>query len=304
MKTDNHVAVIGGGTMGVGIAASFCAGGWETHIVEPADAQAAAVPGKLRDCLDQLEASGCEDRLNVVAEIEDLPWDSITLVVEAVSENLELKQAIFARAEALSRPDCAITSNSSSYPISEIGKGLNSQNRMAGLHYFMPAHLIPLVEVVSSVHTDPEVAERLLDVMSALNKRPVLVKKDIPGFLANRIQHALMREAIYMVEQGIASPEDVDAAVQLSFGIRYIGAGPLLQKDMSGLDVQNSAARRIYPDLCNASEPSPYMQGLVADGHLGVKSGKGFFSWTSDQIAKQESRYKTALIKALQIIRG
>ncbi|MCK5446142.1 MAG: 3-hydroxyacyl-CoA dehydrogenase [Rhodospirillaceae bacterium] len=290
--------------MGAGIAASFCAGDWITHVAETNAMQAETIPGNVQNCLEQLEATDCARNLNVATDIAALPWDKITIVVEAVSENLELKQKIFAQVETLCRPDAAITSNSSSYPISEIGKGLASQNRMAGLHYFMPAHLIPLVEVVSSVHTDPQVGKYLCDVIEALNKRPVWVKKDIPGFLANRIQHALMREAIFMVEQGIASPEDVDAAVQLSFGIRYVGAGPLLQKDFSGIDVQNSAASRIYPDLCNASEPSPYMQQLVADGNIGVKSGKGFYSWTKDQITKQKTRYEEALISALKIIRG
>lgn len=304
MTTEHHVAVIGGGTMGAGIAASFCAGGRTTYVVEPGAAQADALPEKVGTCLQQLDAPEFLGQLKIVSDVSDLPWHEIGLVVEAVSESLDLKQKIFAQVEQLCRPDCVITSNSSSYPISEIGEGLNSQHRMAGLHYFMPAHLIPLVEIVCSVHTDPKIAKNLCDQIAALNKRPVLVKKDIPGFLANRIQHALMREAIYMVEQEIASPEDVDAAVQLSFGIRYIGAGPLLQKDMSGLDVQNSAAHRIYPDLCNATAPSPYMQQLVANGDLGVKTGKGFFSWTADQIAKQKNRYENALMQALKIVRG
>lgn len=290
--------------MGAGIAASFCAGGWITHVVEANPDQAKGISGKVQICLEQLEATNFANHLRVSTNMNTLPWDEVSIVVEAVSENLELKQKVFIDVEQLCRPDTVITSNSSSHPISLIGQGLASQNRMAGLHYFMPAHLIPLVEIVSSIHTNIEVAEYLRDVMTALNKRPVLVKKDIPGFLANRIQHALMREAIYMVEQDIASPEDVDAAVQLSFGIRYIGAGPLLQKDFSGLDVQYSAAKIIYPELCNTAVPSSLLQNLVTDGHVGVKSGKGFYSWTKNQIDIQKKRYDTALLAALKIIKS
>lgn len=299
-----EAVVIGGGTMGAGIAAVFCAGNWTTHVVETVEATATTLPQRVSACLQQMGKAGGEKNLSVNTELGSLPWEEVSVVLECVSEDLALKKKIFASVEKLCLPETPITSNSSSYPISEIGQGLASQHRMAGLHFFMPAHLIPLVEVVSSKETSRETADYLCGLMTSLNKHPVWVKKDIPGFLANRIQHALMREAIYMVEQGIASPEDVDAAVRLSFGVRYVGAGPLLQKDFSGLDVQYSAAERIYPDLCNSIEPSPYLKNLVNANQIGVKTHKGFYEWNDDKIEVDKKRYETSLIQALAIIKN
>jgi 3-hydroxybutyryl-CoA dehydrogenase len=202
----------------------------------------------------------------------------------------------------LSLPEVPLTSNSSGFPIHAIGKGLETRSRMLGLHFFMPAHLVPLVEVISSEATSSNLAAEVYDLMKKLGKKPVLVKKDIPGFLANRIQHALMREALSLVEKGIATPEDVDDAVRYGFGFRYIASGPLRQKDLTGLDTQYSAGVTIYPDLCNDSNPSPYLRDKVAAGHLGIKTRKGFYEWTDKEIAKFKADYEKALMKALEIM--
>jgi len=220
-----------------------------------------------------------------------------------VTEDLALKQKLFAEMETLARPDCALTSNSSSFPISEIGKGLKTQNRMMGLHFFMPAHLIPLVEVVSSVQTDPKEAERVGAVMKALGKRPVQVRKDVIGFLGNRIQGALMREALWLIEQGVASPEDIDATVRLSFGFRYAAAGPIVQKEHSGWDTTCAVAKIIWPDLCNAKGPPPVLQKNVDEGRIGFKTKRGFFEWNDESMAKERARYERALRKCLEIFR-
>jgi 3-hydroxybutyryl-CoA dehydrogenase len=173
---------------------------------------------------------------------------------------------------------------------------------MLGLHFFMPAHLAPLVEVICSEATEPRLAGEVYDLMKRLGKKPVLLKRDIPGFLANRIQHALMREALSLVEKGIATPEDVDDAVRYGFGFRYIASGPLRQKDLTGLDTQYAAGVAIYPDLCNDSSPSPYIRDKVAAGHLGIKTRKGFYEWGEKEIAKFKASYEEALAKALEIM--
>ena len=202
--------------MGVGIIAMFIGGGWKVDVVSRSastrDGLAAATAKALAGMGKPTDTSG----LKTFATLPEADWSKIDVAVETVTEDLALKQKLFAEMEALARPDCALTSNSSSFPISEIGKGLKTQSRMMGLHFFMPAHLIPLVEVVSSVHTDPKEAERVGAIMKELGKRPVQVRKDVIGFLGNRIQGALMREALWLIEQGVASPEDVDATVRLS----------------------------------------------------------------------------------------
>lgn len=300
---NRNVLIIGGGTMGVGIAAIFSAGGWTVHIVESDPGQAAAIPQRLATCLDQL-GSGLRPEPDVEDKLDGVAWDTIGLVIECVPEDLGLKQQTFALVENFCRPDALVTSNSSSFPISVIAEGLSSRNRMAGLHFFMPAHLIPLVEVISGEHTDPAVAMRLCELMASLGKRPVHVRKDIPGFLANRIQHALMREALALAEEGIASPEDIDAAVQYGFGMRYLGAGPFLQKDIAGLDVHHAAATTIYPSLCNDDAPAALLRNRVEAGHLGMKTGKGFFEWTEDTTSSCRAKYEQALIRALKAIKG
>ncbi len=220
-----------------------------------------------------------------------------------MTEDLALKQRIFADMERLSRPGVPLTSNSSSFPISEIGKGLKTQDRMMGLHFFMPAHLIPLVEVVRSVHTDIALAEKVGTIMRDLGKRPVQVKKDVIGFLGNRIQGALMREALWLIEEGVASPEDIDATVRLSFGFRYAAAGPITQKEHSGWDTTCAVAKIIWPDLSNADGPPPVLQRNVDRGRIGFKTKGGFFDWDDASIAKERARYERALSKCLEIFR-
>jgi 3-hydroxybutyryl-CoA dehydrogenase len=302
LNEKRHAAVIGGGVMGADIAVVFASRGWSVHIVEPSGRTRETLPERINSGLHKLKAKG-KGSFFIASRMEEVPWEEIAIAVEAVPEKLEIKKEVFARMEGLSRPGVPLASNSSGFPISEIGKGLKTRSRMLGLHFFMPAHLAPLVEAVCSETTDPQLAEDVCSLMKQLGKKPVLVKKDIPGFLANRIQHALMREALSLVEQGIATPEDVDDAVRYGFGFRYVAAGPLRQKDLTGLDTQYSAGVTIYPDLCNDSSPSPSIREKVAAGHLGIKTHKGFYDWTDQRIAEFKENYENTLLKALEIMR-
>jgi 3-hydroxybutyryl-CoA dehydrogenase len=197
-----------------------------------------------------------------------------------------------------------LASNSSGFPISRIGEGLATQSRMLGLHFFMPAHLVPLVEVILSEQADPAIARAVHEFMAAVGCEPVTVGRDIPGFLANRLQHALMREAWSLIDRGIASPDDVDRAVRFGFGFRYVAAGPVLQKEHSGLDVTLAASGVVFPDLCNDPAPARVLRDTVAAGNLGMKSGRGFREWTPAQVAAEKLRYQQALSGALAILRS
>ena len=302
-QREHHALVLGGGTMGVGIIAMFIAGGWKVDVVSRSastrDGLAAATANALAAMGKPTDTRG----LRTFATLAEADWSKIDVAVETVTEDLPLKQKLFAEMEALARADCALTSNSSSFPISQIGKELKTQARMMGLHFFMPAHLIPLVEVVSSVQTDPKEAERVGAIMTALGKRPVQVRKDVIGFLGNRIQGALMREALWLIEQGVASPEDIDATVRLSFGFRYAAAGPIVQKEHSGWDTTCAVAKIIWPDLTNADGPPPILQKNVDEGRIGFKTGRGFFEWDDQSMAKERARYEHALRKCLEIFR-
>lgn len=304
MSDISKVVVVGGGTMGCAIAAMFDVAGWRVHVAESAAAARAAVPEKVRAARQALGVAGDAESLAVHGTLADIDWNGVAIVIECVFEDLALKQAVFAELEALCPAPTPLTSNSSSFPISRIGAGLATQRRMLGLHFFMPAHLVPAVEVVCSAVSDAAIAQQVSDIMRAVGKKPIRVKRDIPGFLANRIQHALMREAIALVEEDFASPEDVDAAVRYGFGFRYIAAGPLLQKDLAGIDIHCAAAATMYPYLRTDQTPSAYMRKLVDDGDIGVKSAslRGFYQWTPEQVAIEQQRYETALRKAALIL--
>jgi 3-hydroxybutyryl-CoA dehydrogenase len=302
-QSEQRALVLGGGTMGVGIIAMFLGGGWEVDVVSRSAATRDGLPAATARALHAMGKPTDTSSLVTYATLPEAPWSEIDIAVETVTEDLPLKQKLFAEMEALARPDCALTSNSSSFPISEIGKGLRTQSRMMGLHFFMPAHLIPLVEVVRSIHTDAALADKVGGIMSALGKRPVQVKKDVIGFLGNRIQAALMREALWLIEQGVASPADIDATVRLSFGFRYAAAGPIVQKEHSGWDTTCAVAKIIYPDLCNADGPPPILQRNVDEGRIGFKTGRGFFDWNDESIVKERARYERALRKCLEIFK-
>jgi 3-hydroxybutyryl-CoA dehydrogenase len=267
-------------------------------------------PGKTRDSLRErvaraiAELEGGKPEVSLHDTLRDVTWKDAGLVVESVSEDLALKQKIFAELEALAPADIALTSNSSSFPISDIARGLDSPQRMLGLHFFMPAHMVPLVEVVRSDASDPAVAQSVFELMRQLGRKPVMVAKDIPGFLANRMQHALMREAWSLIERGIATPEDVDIAVRYGFGFRYVAAGPILQKEMSGLDVNYLASSTVFPDLCNDAKPASKLAAKVKAGEIGMKSGKGFYDWPAEKIAAAKARYQSALKRGLEILKA
>jgi len=303
--TQLQVAVIGGGTMGRDIAATFAHAGARAHLVEPFAQAREAIPGRIGQTFDKLGAdTAARERVQVHASLDTILWPGIDLAIEAIPEQLEAKRALFADLERRARRDTPLASNSSAIGISKIGEGLATRDRMLNTHYFMPAHLVPAVEVVSSEATDPEVAERVCAMLRASGRVPVRVKRDIPGFLANRLQHALSREAFWLIEQGFCEPEDIDAAVRFGFGFRYIAAGPCLQRDHAGLEVHAAAGAEMYPHFNNAPTVSPALADRVAQGRLGMKTGEGFYRWTPETIEAERARYERTLAQAFEIIRA
>jgi 3-hydroxybutyryl-CoA dehydrogenase len=229
-------------------------------------------------------------------------WDDASIVIENLAENLALKQALFRELDTRVPAHIPLGSNSSSYPISNIAAGLSSRGRMFGTHFFMPAEIVPLVEVVLGADSDPVLGQQVCELFSAMKKKPVLVKRDIAGFLANRMQHALMREALSLIDAGIASPEDVDLAVRYSFGFRYAAVGPILQKEISGWDTTLRAGTEIYPTLCNTPTVPACLADLVAQGKIGMKSGEGFLKWTPETIKIAKAEYQRKLKAAFELL--
>jgi 3-hydroxybutyryl-CoA dehydrogenase len=288
--------------MGADVAAVCARGGCAVQVVEPTTERRALLPDYFVNTLTDLGYEHRTHLLSVAGTLEEVDWSDVDLVIECVPERVDIKQQLFAKLEQLANPEAVLASNSSSFPISEIAKGLKTAARMIGLHFFMPAHLVPCVEVVYGEKTSPMVGESLSRLMTACGMVPVTVKKDLPGFLANRLQHALSREAFDMVDAGIASLEDIDKAVRFGFGFRYLAAGPVMQRDHAGLEVHGAAGASIYPSLNNSPNIAKCLSDRVASGKLGMKTGEGFFPWTSETIKAERKRYESLLRAGLKLI--
>lgn len=297
------VIVIGTGIMGTGIVAGLIAQRIPTVLLgRNAQRCASAVQTATKIAAGLIGAQ--PDASIVEGGLIDawIAWDGASIVIETVAEDLALKQALFRDLDARVPAHIPLGSNSSSYPISKIAAGLATRRRMFGAHYFMPAEIVPLVEVVLGADSDPVLGRAVCGLFAAMNKKPVLVKKDIAGFLANRMQHALMREALSLIDAGIASPEDVDLAVRYSFGFRYAAAGPIMQKEISGWDTTLRAGTEIYPTLANTATVPACLAERVAQGKIGMKSGEGFLKWTPETTRTAKADYERKLKAALDLL--
>lgn len=294
--------VVGAGTMGADVAVVLARGGARVAVVDPSHEKRARLQEHVRAGLVSYGMPHRADSVLALPALHDVDWSEVNLVIECIPEVLLAKRGLFKQLVALAPAHTVLTSNSSSFPISSIAVGLSSQERMLGLHFFMPAHLVPLVEVVMGPQTNEELAQRLCSYMRGCGSVPVLVRKDRPGFLANRLQHALAREAFALIDDEVATAEDVDNAVRFGFGFRFLAAGPVLQRDHAGLDVHCAAAATIYPSLCNDSTPARALRDRVAAGRLGMKTGGGFYDWSEQQRQAERARYDQLLQQGLTLL--
>jgi 3-hydroxybutyryl-CoA dehydrogenase len=277
------IAVIGAGLMGHGIAQVFALAGHEVTVTDTVmknlDNLEVRVAANLRDLGDD------ETAVTRVRPCVDLgeAVRSADYVVEAVFEDLTLKQKLFAEIESYVRADTILASNTSVIPITSIMGGLKRRERAVGTHWWNPPFLVPLVEVIETQWTRPETVAWTMDLHRAAGKEPAHVKKDVPGFIGNRLQHALWREAISLVEQGICDAQTVDAVIKASFGRRLAVLGPLENADLVGTDLTLAVHNVVLPAIDNRPSASPHLQGLVAGGKLGFKSGEGFRKWSQEE---------------------
>jgi 3-hydroxybutyryl-CoA dehydrogenase len=279
------IAVIGAGLMGHGIAQVFALAGHEVTItdtiVQNLDTANTRIAANLRDLGDDERAV---ERVTPCFDLADAVRGA-DYVVEAVSENLALKQKLFAEIERHVRPDAILASNTSVIPITAIMQDLQRRERALGTHWWNPPFLVPLVEVIETQWTSAEAVAWTMALHQAAGKKPAHVKKDVPGFIGNRLQHALWREAISLVENGICDAETVDAVIKASFGRRIGVLGPLENADLVGTDLTLAIHETVLPAIDSRPGPSPYLEKLVADGKLGFKSGEGFRKWSAEDQA-------------------
>ena len=280
-----RITVIGAGLMGHGIAQVFAQGGHDVRVQDTYQPNLDTLRNRIRGNLRDLgEDVGAADRVHPVADLREAVAGA-DYVVEAALEDLPLKQKIFAVIEAHAPANAILASNTSVIPITRIMEGLRDRSRALGTHWWNPPFLVPLVEVIQTEWTDASAIDWTMALHRRLGKVAVHVKKDVPGFIGNRLQHALWREAISIVERGIADAETVDTVIKASFGRRIAVLAPLENADLVGTDLTLAIHQTVLPDIENSTAPSPLLEQLVAAGKLGFKSGEGFRAWTPEQQA-------------------
>ena len=294
----SKIAVIGAGLMGHGIAQVFALAGHDVTIYDSFAATLATAKERILTNLRDLgDDQNAVDRVTPEGDLAKAVRDA-DYVVEAVLEDLPLKQKLFAEIEPHARPDAILASNTSVIPITAIMQGLTRRERALGTHWWNPPYLVPLVEVIETQWTSAEAIAFTMKLHANAGKKPAHVKKDVPGFIGNRLQHALWREAISLVENGICDAETVDTVIKAAFGRRLAVLGPLENADMVGTDLTLAIHRTVLPDIDSRPGPSPYLEKLVKDGKLGFKSGEGFRKWSPEQQAALRSTVLQHLKKA------
>jgi 3-hydroxybutyryl-CoA dehydrogenase len=301
--TKPRIGVVGGGLMGHGIAYLFAASGHDVAVAEPSAAVRDAMPARLKVITDLLGTDpACLDRISVHEGLADAMKD-VGFVFEAAPEKLDLKRKIFAELESLVAPDAILASNSSAIPSTDIGLHLARRDRMVGTHFWNPPHLVPLVEVIQTEATSEETVKKTIDVLRDAGKKPVHVKRDIPGFIGNRLQHALKREAIAILADGVADAETIDTVVKDGFGARLAVLGPLEQSDLVGLELTLDIHETLIQHLDRTPGPHPLLRQKIAEGKLGMKTGEGFRRWTAqeaDAVRERLRRFLAGLAKSQQ----
>lgn len=304
-SNSENIAVIGAGMMGHGVAEIFASHGHRVSLVDVSDEILAKAVENIRSNLTLLAQNGIgniEDiestikRVNVTLDLEEAV-SKAQFVLEAVSENLDLKQQLFQKLDASCSSDTILATNTSVISITEIASKSVKRDRIVGTHFWNPPYLIPLVEVIKGEETSSRVVDLTADLLKSVGKYPVKVKKDVPGFVGNRLQHALWREAISIVEHGIADPATVDDVVKKGFGMRLPVLGPLENADMVGLDLTMQIHDYILKYIERSTEPSPLLKRKVEKGELGFSTGRGLQEWNEENIKQCKERFIKYLIR-------
>ncbi len=293
-----RIAVLGLGTMGHGIAQIFASNGHPVRCYDSAARARDTLKERIRNNMDQKARLGLSPgpdpeavlgRIEVVSELEPSVQEA-DFVVEAVREDLPTKKDLFKRLEDLVSGETILASNTSTFPMTEMSPGLRRPQRTLVTHWFNPPHIIPLVEVVPGHETSEETVGRTMDLLQRNGKLAIRLHKEVLGFLVNRIQAAVFREIWDLVEQGVATPEQVDQAVSASIGLRLAAAGPFEIADFAGLDITGHVFGHLLKEISSSRSLPPAVDRLVKEGRYGVKSGRGIYDYTPERIEERQSR--------------
>ncbi|WP_252235174.1 3-hydroxyacyl-CoA dehydrogenase family protein [Clostridium sp. ZS1] len=299
-----NIAVLGTGTMGHGIALLSARAGLNVKMYgrtdESLDRGISSIIASLNRLTIQgkLNESECQEiisRIKGVKTLEEVAKDT-DFIIESVAENLELKQNIFRKLDLICKPEVILASNTSGLSPTDIARNTTNPERVVIAHFWNPPQLIPLVEVVPGEKTNKDTVEKTVEWVNFIGKKAVKMEKECLGFIGNRLQLALLREAMYIVEKGWAEPEEVDKAMEYGHGRRLPVTGPLCSADLGGLDIFNNISSYLFKDLCSYTEPSKLMEEKVKDNKLGTKNGEGFYKWNKEEIEKKQRERTEVLL--------
>lgn len=302
------ISVLGAGTMGLSIAQFFAMKGHTVYLYNRTPANLEKAMRQIEENLHTLlsldmiakeEIRPVLGRIHGTSELEPCV-STADLVIENVAEKVELKKSIFSQLNRFCGPEVILASDTSSMNIFEFAE-VSHPERLIITHFFNPAYMMPLVELVRGPQTSDAVVAAVKQLMSASGKKPVVVNKVVPGFIVNRLTFSIFREAAYMVEQGWRSPEDIDAAVVSTYGPRYPFEGPFGLVDFAGADTYQKISEYLLPELCSSGEVPGLLRQLCEDGRLGVKSGQGFYDY--DDPAKANASRDQKIVRMIRAIR-
>jgi 3-hydroxybutyryl-CoA dehydrogenase len=295
-----NVAVLGTGNMGPGIALVFAGSGYKVAMWGPTEKDQQDGIGNFRANVDDMVREGLMTKagadethaLTTVTHILEDAAEDADFIVESIPEVLELKQDMFAELETMCKPDTIFASNTSTLLPTPLQEKVEHRDRVIVTHFWNPAYLVPLVEVCGSPVTSQETVGTTMGILKKIGNEPVLMRKEILGFIGNRIMHAMNREALALIDNGVCDPEDIDRVILSSFGPRFANLGPMEYLDFSGLDLIKSIQGYLYGDLDTTGGVLPVVERLVAEGKLGRKTGKGLFDWSRKEDRIRENRDK------------
>lgn len=309
LNSINKVGIAGAGTMGAGIAQTFAEQGFEVVLYDLEDKfldrgrdiiETNQISLIKENILDERKAVESLNMINFTTDKRSLAESD--LIIEAIIEKMDIKHSFWGELSTMVKEDTILTTNTSGLSITEIAKAVPQKELFAGMHWWNPPHIIPLIEIIKGDQTSQETAELLVDLVNKIGKKPVLVKKDVNGFIGNRIQFSVLREALHIVEQGIASYEDVDAVLKYGLGFRYAILGPFETADLGGLDTFYYITTYLFNELSRATEGSATLKELVDNNNLGVKTGRGFYDYYDGRDKEIVQRRDLNFLKMLKYI--
>ena len=295
------IGIVGAGTMGAGVAEIFAQFGYTVILYNRSKAGMQRALERIRSNVAPIETETdtAEAKIYTTHDLAELA--QVDLISESIAENLEVKQDIFRKLDEICDAKTLFTTNTSGLSISQIATAVSHPERFAGMHYFNPPQIVPAMEIIKGKETSDATCEVLMDLAKQMQKQPILVQKDVPGFVASRLQFAVVREALHLVEEGIASPADIDAVMKHGLGLRWALLGPLEIADLGGLDIFNTVGSYVAKSMSNATDSPKVLQDLVAAGKLGAKSGSGFYDYPPGKASALIAERDEKLLEILKL---